>query len=484
MIYALRHLIFRTWATMLAGGLLCLLILPTVHSRVGLERALVPAALIFCGVFVLVGWVSNRAGMSAVERMVGEAAKWERAGLLRTAENTYKKALAVLDSFLFSPLVKRRESAFLAARMARFYLARADKTQESEAFIISYLHAHPEDDEVAEEWLRQVEMLGEQERDYSELASRIGDAQADNANVQHVLARLYLAARRTDYPALQTYRRVLAGVPALADDIVGDVAVLFIREGRADEWALSVYLQALRHGGEKGLLVRGIAACVHWIAENERNRKLLREARGVLEGVDQASLEKMRTGFNPPTVEPGTIGIPGKLEVGSALKKASAHIGKALLRFFKPLALIIWRHTEVLFREAIRSNKTKSVLGWSMIAVLVVAVGVLVVSTAGHLIKTRKGTPEKTEIAEAVITEPFTIQVAAYLKPEDAQVYTSYLKKRGLDAYWRKTEGTKKTYYQVRVSHFADKASAKAYGASLKARGIIEDFYVANYERP
>ena len=83
-----------------------------------------------------------------------------------------------------------------------------------------------------------------------------------------------------------------------------------------------------------------------------------------------------------------------------------------------------------------------------------------------------------------VITDPFTIQVAAYLKPEDAQGYVSYLKKRGLNAYWRKRKGTEKTYYQVRVSHFADKASAKAYGASLKAQGIIDDFYVANYDRP
>jgi hypothetical protein len=484
MVCTLRHLIFRTWATVLVGGVLCLLILPAIHSHVGLEWALVPVAVIFSMVFMVAGWLSNRVGMSAVERLAGEATKWERAGLLRSAEKTYKKALAVLDSFLLSPLVRRRESAYLAARLARFYLARADKTRDSEVFLISYLESHPEDGEVAEDWLRQVEILGELKRDYYELASRIGNVQAENTNVQHLLARLYLAARRTDFPALQTYRHVLDGRSSLAADIVRDLAVLFIREGRADEWALTVYLQALRHGGERPLLLKGIAACVHWIGENERTRIPLREARGVLEGFNSASLEKMRAGFKPPTVEPGVLGIPRKLEMGSALRKASKHVGLALLRASESLAFSIWRHANELLSFIKRSKRAKLVLQWSMTAVLVVALGILVVNTVGHLIKTRKGPPEKKEIAEVVITDPFTIQVAAYLKPEDAQGYVSYLKKRGLDAYWRKREGTKKTYYQVRVSHFADKVSAKAYGASLKAQGIIEDFYVANYERP
>lgn len=483
MICTLRHLIFRTWATLLAGGLMCLLILPAIHSRVGLEWEVLPAVLIFFAVFGLIGWASNRVGTNAVERIVEDAAKWERAGLLRSAENTYKRALAVLDSFLLSPLAKRRELASLSARIARFYLARADKTKESEAFIISYLHAHPEDGEVAEEWLRQVKMLGEHERNYYELASRIGDAQADNINVQYLLARLYAAAQRTDYPALQTYRQVLARGDALAADIVRDVAVLFIREGRADEWALSVYLWALRQGGEREFLMKGLAACVHWIAENERTRKHLQEARKVLKGFDEIRLENMRTGFNPPTVEPGLLGVPSRREITETLSRASIHIGIALMRV-KSFTFIIWTETKRLVRGIIRSKKTKPVLRWSMITVLLVAVGILVFSTVSHLIKTRKGVPEKKEIAEVVINDPFTIQVAAYLKPEDAQVYTSYLKKRGLDAYWRKKEGTKKTYYQVRVSHFSDKASAKAYGASLRRQGIIEDFYVANYGRP
>lgn len=484
MVCTLRHLIFRTWATVLIGGVLCLLILPAIHTYIGLEWVLVPVAVILSIVFMIVGWLLNRVGMRAVERLAGEATKWERAGLLRSAEKTYKRAAAVLDSFLFSPLVKRRESAYLAARLARFYLARADKTHDSEAFIIAYLQSHPEDGEVAEDWLRQVEILGDLKRDYYELASRIGDAQAENTNIQHLLARLYVAARRMDFPALQAYRHVLDRGSALAADIIRNIAVLFIRERRADEWALTVYLQALKHGGERPLLLKGIAACVHWIGENERTRRPLREARGALEGLDRASLEKMRAGFNPPSVEPGVLGIPRKLAVVSALRKASTYVGLALLRISRSLAFRMGKYAKALFYLVKGSKRAQLALEWSMMAVLVVAMGILVVNTVSHLITTRKGPPEKKEMAEIVVTDPFTIQVAAYLKPEDAQGYASYLKKRGLDAYWRKREGTKKTYYQVRVSHFPDKETARAYGASVKAQGIIDDFYVANYDRP
>jgi len=484
MVCTLRHLIVRTWVTVLVGGVLCLLILPAIQSFVGLEWTLVPVVVIFSVIFMIAGWLSNLVGMSAVRRLVGEAAKWERAGLLRSAEKTYKRAAAVMDSFLLSPLVKRRESAYLAARMARFYLARADKTRESEAFIVSYLQSHPEDSEVAEDWLRQVQILGELKRDYYETAGRIGDAQTGNINVQHLLARLYLAARRTDFLALQTYRRVLDERGRLASDILCDLGVLFIHEGRADEWALTVYLQALRHGGERPLLLKGIAACIYWIGENERTRKLLGEARRVLEGFAEESLEEMRAGFNPPKLEPGLPEIPRRKEVGRTIRKGITHAGLALLRLSSSLTLSIGRYGAALFHGIRRSKRAQCVLVWSLTAVLTVAVGILVVNTVGYLIKTRKGPPEKMEIAEEVITDPFTIQVAAYLKPEGAQGYVSYLKKHGIDAYWRKQEGAKKTYYQVRVSHFPDKASAKTYGLSLKAQGIIEDFYVANYERP
>jgi cell division protein FtsN len=84
----------------------------------------------------------------------------------------------------------------------------------------------------------------------------------------------------------------------------------------------------------------------------------------------------------------------------------------------------------------------------------------------------------------APITDPFTIQVAAYLKETDAKRYVEQLKENEMDAYWTRASGGGKTWYQVRVSHFKTKAEAKAFGEALKMRGVIDDYYVANYHRP
>jgi cell division septation protein DedD len=97
----------------------------------------------------------------------------------------------------------------------------------------------------------------------------------------------------------------------------------------------------------------------------------------------------------------------------------------------------------------------------------------------GHLVKTEAPVAQKIEKAPEKITDPFTLQVAAYLKPVHAKKFVENLKKQGLDAYWREAISTNKKWYQVRVSHFPDKKSARDFGESLKAKGIIDDYYVA-----
>jgi cell division septation protein DedD len=76
------------------------------------------------------------------------------------------------------------------------------------------------------------------------------------------------------------------------------------------------------------------------------------------------------------------------------------------------------------------------------------------------------------------------LQVAAYLQPDYAKRLVEDLQRQGQDAYWSEAVRGEKRWYQVRVSHFADKQSARDYGEKLKSQGIIDDYYVANYRRP
>ena len=492
MFYTLRHISLRIWATVILGGLISLSILPVFHPHIGLTWSLVPALIIMIVVFMAVGWFSNRLGLSAVERLIREATTWERVGAYRGAEEAFNKAIAVLDSFLLSPLVKRKESAKLAARLARFYLARADKNHSSETFIIAYLKSHPEDEEVAENWLQQVESHGGLKTDHYELAFRIGNAQPENTVIQHLLARFYLSEGRTDFPALQTYRQVLTsqkygrlkGERDTGVDIVKDLATLFLRDGRADEWALRIYLQAFRLSSERHKLLRGIAACVHWTHETERTTHLLQQARKLLVSFDEMQLKKLRAGFNPPGLEPTEQKISPQLKVGITLWKVVRQIGSSLFNLITSAAFELIDRARDLVNRIKRSRRSKLILEWTMITVLAIGVISLMVNTTSHLIRTKRALYEKEKTTEIVVTDPFTLQVAAYLKPQDAERYVKYLKTKKLDAFWIKRRGKRKVWYQVRVSHFANKASARAYGKSLKAKGIIDDFYVANYEQP
>ena len=484
MFYSLRHISLRIWATVLLGGLISLLILPVFHPHIGLTWSLVPALVIMIVIFMAVGWFSNRLGLSDVERLIREATTWERVGAYRGAEEAFNKATAVLDSFLLSPLVKRKESAKLAARLARFYLARADKNHSSEAFIIAYLKSHPEDEEVAENWLQQVESHGGLKTDHYELAFRIGIAQPENTIIQHLLARFYLSEGRTDFSALQTYRQVLNGESNAAVGIVKELATLFLRDGRADEWALRIYMQAFRLSSKRHKLLRGIAACVHWTHETERTTHLLQQARKLLVSLNEMQLKKLRAGFNPPGLKPTEQKISAQVKVGIALWKVLRQIGSSLFNLITSATFELIGSARDLINRIKRSRRLKLILEWTMITVLAIGVITLMVNTVSHLIRTKRALYEKEKITEIVVTDLFTLQVAAYLKPQDAERYVKYLKTKKLDAFWIKRRGKRKVWYQVRVSHFVNKASARAYGKNLKAKGIIDDFYVANYERP
>jgi cell division septation protein DedD len=126
----------------------------------------------------------------------------------------------------------------------------------------------------------------------------------------------------------------------------------------------------------------------------------------------------------------------------------------------------------------------KPLLRWTVVGLVGIGLAVLVANTASHLLQS-KPTSQEIETPQVVeITDPFTLQVAAYLKSEHAEKYVQQLKDQGMDAYWTVAQGVKRKWYQVRISHFADKDSARTYGEDLKSRGIIDDFYVANYQSP
>jgi hypothetical protein len=480
MLSILKHIAVRIWLTVFLGGVACLWVLPSIQSRIGLDWVMLPVVFILVIAFALIGWGSTRWGLGSVDRLIHEAGIFERDGMVFEAENRFRRALAVLDSFLISPLAKKQKAGALTARLARFYLARARKTYDAELFLLAYLKANPHDEEVAENWLQQVESHGGLREEHQDLAHLIGAAQPKNLTVQSVLARYYLMLERTDFPALQTYRRVLASDQPLPADFRKNLADLFLRERRADEWALAIYLKAIEESERRGEILEGIAACVRWISLSERSKPLLQQAYAYLEGMDAAEIKKMSAGFKPPVAPVEQQAVPRPKKKRAPFVQTA---GAVLQTFYEDIAVLpVWVSRQV--RSGLQSKKARQVSGGILLAGLAVAVIVLVINTVGHLVKSETPAAIKIEKAPEKITDPFTLQVAAYLKPGHAKTFVETLKKQGLDAYWREAISANKKWYQVRISHFPDKKAARDFGESLKTKGIIDDYFVANFVAP
>jgi ferritin len=481
----LKHFALRLWVTILLGGLATLWVLPVFQTSIGLGWTIIPVAGILVLVFIAVGWFFNRLGLFFIERLISNANAWERDSMHYEVDKAFRKAVAVFDSFLLSPIVKKSRSTHITAHLARFYLARNDKDYTSENFVRTYLQSHPEDEEIAETWLQQLTNQGGLKREHYELAVHIGNAQPKNKMIQLLLAQFYLDEERTDFQALQTYRRVLSGDPNGAKTVVGQLALIFLGEGRADEWALRIYIQALELDRDQTQLLKGIAACVYYIPETERTRHILHKAKKLLVDVDADRLKTMRAGFNPPVLpvveEKQAHAIRLESTISGIILLMASTLFKIIASAFKGFIA----RSKALTTFFISSQRSKVILMRIILAGFAIGLVILMINTFEHLIKMDAPVTENNQITSVpAITDRFTIQVAAYLKSEHAKKYMKYLKKQGVDVFITEAQGTKKKWYQVRISNFPDKASARVYGESLKAKGIIDDFYVANYGVP
>ena len=482
MLHTLKHTAVQLWLSIFIGGLLILWVLPLVGpSVVAMQTAAVTTAILIM-TFLSTGWIMNLIGERAIQQYSASAMELERTGSVQEAENAYGKVVSLFDSALLSPRLRRQYSRQVVEQLARFYLARADRTLESERFIVSHLIMQPDDRHAAQTWLNQTGGRGWLPEAYLELAARIGNAQPRNETIQRLLAQFYIAEERTDYEALQTYRRVMENKSESASKLAIRLASIFLREGRADEWAMGAYIQAHQNDFQDPTLLAGMAACMHWTDETDQNRTLFEYGRRVIAGEDPARLTGWRDRFNPPG--PESIAEPPEDDRRSGAAAFGA-LWRQITSIFKVCAAAVgW--IAGLAGKAIHLFRTSAgfrrAVQWSLVVGVVVAAVVLVINTADYLLKPESDGEEK------ALTFPvegrFTVQVAAYLKSEHAERFMAQLREKGLAAYWIRTKRGDKNWYQVRVSRFPNKESARAYAESLKGQGIIEDFYIANFVPP
>jgi hypothetical protein len=481
-----KHLAVRLWITLAIGSLVILVALPPVAGSLGPGWMIIPCLGVFAIVFWLSGLIFASLGGRRLARLLKEASVWDRAGMTREADQALTRAADTVDSFFFSPLNRRTPAVRLLAKMAHVQLAQAASEPSSDAIVGAYLRHFPRDRMAAVKWLDGVLAGRALTAKSHDIAARIGAAHAEDTELQRMLAQFYLAERRTDFAALQAYRHLLEAQVALPDALLNDMADLFMAEPRGDALALGVYLAAVERGGDRQQLLPAIAACCRLIHPSPVTLPLLARADEVLADIAPARRERMALAFMPDMGDRDRRSRPKAARTAPSLQMS--RVIPALVGLVRATiagaAGMSGRLRRLL--SIVTTRRAKSMLKWAAMGLFITGLAWLAINTTLHLkssVKTvePKPTPEP---AAAPVTDPFTLQVAAYLKEIDAQRFVDQLKGQGLDAYWTRASGANKTWYQVRISHFKTKAEARAFGEELKKRQQIGDYYVANYKPP
>ncbi|BBO78635.1 hypothetical protein DSCW_60520 [Desulfosarcina widdelii] len=478
--YLFKHLTVRLWTTLTFGSIVCLVALPPLAAVLGPDWMVVPGLILFILAFWLTGAGLAALGRRRMARLLEEATVWDRAGMHREARQAFARATDTVNSFLFSPFSRKVPAERLLAKMARFQLAQAAPEASCDATVDAYLRHFPRDREAAVKWLERILGGREPSPTSHEIASRIGAAHSEDTAIQRMLARFYLAEGRCDYAALQAYQYIVKFDKSPGDDLLGPMAELFLAQSRADFLALMVYLARVDGGDRDPRLLSAIAACQQVIPPGPENLPTLEKAEAVLADLDTSRRRRLAAEFMPRISDSGMEPSAKRASrrwkaVGNGLRNGM----NGALRAFCAVGRGMRR-----LRAVFSTGPAKSMLKWSVMGIFVVGLGWMVVNTAVHLIADNQTEETVPQPVAAPVTDPFTLQVAAYLKEVDARRYADQLKGKDLDAYWTRASSGSKTWYQVRISHFPTKAEARSVGEDLKKRGWIGDYYVANYKRP
>jgi hypothetical protein len=488
MVHALKNIAIRLWISAAAGGIFTLGLLAILGSPLDTTFNLVVAAVVTSLAFFGFGWLFNRIATLRLEDYLMEATSRERTARVGEAAEAFRKAITLFDSFLVSPLFRRRVGRNLAGRIARFHIARAVHYPEEVAFVTSYLWEQPDDEEIAEYWLQHTPLGENADPDHLALADRIAAATPGNLAIQGLVAQIYLAKRRTDYTALQTYKRLLQESDHIQALTIPGIADLFVREGRADEWALEIYLKAFDLNPERTEYLKGLAACLDRIRETERNEPLIAASRKALRGIDTDTMRQWQVEF----LGEAALAVSGKPGLAAAILRYSAVLPKSLfhgiLLTLKAAASILGRLGETVSGTWRESARLRLVAKWA----IVVAFAAVVLASGISTIKYIRETKESPESAAAPVKTPqmatsgrYTVQAASFRNRDQAIRFATQIAGRGYPAYWGESRSSDEDiWYYVRISRFETKLEAKEYGEKLKSEDIIDDFYVTVYKAP
>lgn len=427
MIWLLRNIGVRLWITSLFSIPLCFYLLPGfIKIFPGINSFWLLLVMVI-GMLVIVGFLMDMAAKNAVISLISEAQAWERAGINNKAEKKYNRALRLYDTFLLGFFSAKKMTRKISGAIARFKLNTSAGNENFRPATAMYLKINPADEDMAERWLRHIQKF------------------------------------RTANPFEQEVLTLLAETYYANKSISGLIADIFQKSGRRDYLPQKINRQAQKTSPFAGTYPETIG--------------------NALSKPDE-TLEKQKPYYHPKIKLVKKVKPKRKLEIGKAIQTVSGKAVIPVLFFVRLVGAVFSFLIRSVFQiyEFIKNHeKVQFYLKIGILGVSAIVLVVFIVNTVSHMFKPKSVPDEKmVQTIEPLVVKPFTIQVSAYLKKEFADNFVNNLKKKQIEATVKKVDGGGKTWFVVRVSEFADKKSADAYGQQLKKQKIIDDFFVTN----
>ncbi|MCK5349107.1 MAG: SPOR domain-containing protein [Desulfobacula sp.] len=419
MIWILRNISVHLWITTLFTIPLTFYIMPGLTRFFPGISPLTTGLVAIAGLVVVIGFLMDMTAKKAVMNLIKEGQAWERSGILNKAEKNYIKALRIYDTFLLWPFSAKKTARKISGAIAKFKLNTSVKNQNFKLGTMVYLKMNPEDEDIARLWLSHLRQSTIVTSFEQEVLSVLAEKHYANKLLAGLMIDIFLGLERKDFIAKKLYQ--------------------------------------------------------HGLKDPVFKKKYSERIEDAIGKTDKTLQQEVS--FLLPEKKPGK-----KIEVGkkigsikkkgvSSLKNAGAFIG-FVVSF---LILSVGRVSAYIKKH----EKTQFYLKAGFLSIVSIWLGFFIISTMSHMFKSKAVEKQKVKI-QIQMPKPFTIQVAAYLNQKHAVRYIDILKKKGIDAIVKKVDGGGKTWFVVRVSEFADKKSATAYGQKLKQQKIIDDFFVNN----
>ncbi len=419
-----------------------------------------PGVALADGFIILLFWILLFAGVSLFLSRLGENrfSLLVEAGREAIAKNENAQAenvLALMHSLFASGLPARNFQQKMKRRLLRqyfsFYAARLEKERNREQ-----IRAAWREDIRAEEAYELLKNYVLQQPALTlptiDLAEELLERQPDDSDLLAFMTRQYLRDRQTHFRAELMFRHYLSRNGPLVPEIISLCLSRLLNLQRHDDFAAWCYVRAFQHGEEKNVALRRLLHETHQRFQQMGRHDALANA-----------VATITRDFSPEEIAGWTVARQEK-------QTASLRFRAARIVFYLQQQLL-----KLYSRLREQRRWVYSVIGASIL----LGAGYFALSSK----PTKVQPPAASAPQEDSTTVYFALQVGAMRSAQIAADEAEKLRRRGLEVHVIKPAPSQRLL-RIRVGKYRSKPAAQMAADSLKAAGIVRDYFVTEYEKP